>query len=324
MRILPEQVRKNHLPNPLVQFQAALATRGIFPDGEIIADGRLHRCPAEGSRGKRAGAYVLHLDGMPAGGFQNWRDGLGWEDWRADRGRPLSSVEEMAHRAKLDNSRIEREIGKVKRYATARKWALSVLESATHCQSHPYTVRKGIETHGARIQGDCLVLPMRDAGGTIHSLQFIAADGEKRFLPGGRVGGCYFEISQPGGVLCVAEGFATGASIYEATGYAVAVAFSAGNLAAVAKGLRMKHPELRLIVCADDDYLTGGNPGIREATGAALSAGALLAIPTFGRRRPERATDFNDLHLCAGIEAVRSCIQGAFNPGQPEELPRGR
>ena len=305
---------------PVDQFRAALARRGIVPKGgEIVADGRIHRCDAEGRGGKGDAAYLLHLDGVPAGGFENWRDGFGWENWRADIDRGLSPAEEATHRVKLENSRRERELEEAKRKTTARKRALSVFEDAALCDSHPYTVRKGIQSHGARLQGDRLVLTLRDADGTVHSLQFIGADGEKRYLTGGRKAGCYFDIGQPDGVLCVVEGFATGASIHEATGYAVAVAFDAGNLAAVAKALRKKHPDLRLIVCADDDHLTAGNPGISKATDAALSTGALLAVPDFGAGRPEKATDFNDLHQCAGLDAVRRCIEDARNPGEPDE-----
>ena len=305
---------------PVDQFRAALAGRGILPKGgEVIADGRLHRCDAEGRGGKGDAAYLLHLDGVPAGGFENWRDGFGWENWRADTDRTLSPAEEAAHRAKLENSRRERELEELKRKATARKRALSVFEDAAFCDSHPYTVRKGIQPHGARLQGDRLVLPLRDADGTVHSLQFIGADGAKRYLTGGRKAGCYFDIGEPDGVLCVAEGFATGASIHEATGYAVAVAFDAGNLAAVAKALRKKHPDLRLILCADDDHLTAGNPGISKATDAALSTGARLAVPDFGAVRVENATDFNDLHQCAGLDAVRRCIEEARNPGERDE-----
>ena len=307
---------------PVDQFRTALARRGIVPKGgEIVADGRIHRCDAEGRGGKGDAAYLLHLDGIPAGGFENWRDGFGWENWRADIDRTLLPAEEAAHRAKLENSRRERELEEAKRKATARKRALSVFEGAALCDSHPYTVRKGIQTHGARLQGDRLVLPLRDADGTVHSIQFIGPDGEKRYLTGGRKAGCYFDIGQPDGVLCVAEGFATGASIHEATGHAVAVAFDAGNLAAVAKALHKKHSDLRLILCADDDYLTAGNPGISKATDAALCTGALLAVPDFGADRPERATDFNDLHQCAGLDAVRRCVEEARHPGQPEEPP---
>ncbi len=80
------------------QFRAALEQRGIVPPQRIMADGRLHRCDAGGRNGKSDAAYVLHLDGMPAGGFQNWRDGLGWHDWRADIGRELTAEEHAAHR----------------------------------------------------------------------------------------------------------------------------------------------------------------------------------------------------------------------------------
>ena len=126
-------------------------------------------------------------------------------------------------------------------------------------------IAKGVQPHGIRQDRDLLLIPMRDASGALHSLQTIGTDGSKRFLSGGRVTGCYFGIGKPDGTLCIAEGYATGASIFEATGYAVAVAFNAGNLDAVARELRGKYPDMRIIVCADDDYRTDGNPGIREA-----------------------------------------------------------
>ncbi|MBK6657710.1 MAG: hypothetical protein IPG43_05945 [Proteobacteria bacterium] len=44
--------------------------------------------------------------------------------------------------------------------------------------------------------------------------------------------------------------------MHAATGYPVAVAFNAGNLAAVTRALRQSHPRARLIVCADDDMDT--------------------------------------------------------------------
>jgi len=309
----------------LEQFRAALTQRGILPKGDIVADGRIQRCDAEGRGGRGDAAYMLHLNGgIPAGGFQNWRDGAGWETWRANVGRDLTAQEEGAHRLRWQVLRRERELEDGKRKATARKRALSVFENAAPCDPHPYATHKGIQTHGARLQGDRLVLPLRDAGGTVHTVQFIDADGGKKYLTGGKVQGCYFDIGEPDGVLCVVEGFATGASIHEATGYAVAVAFDAGNLAAVAKALRKKHPDLRLIVCADDDHLTVGNPGIRKATEAALSVNALLAVPDFGADRHNGATDFNDLHQCAGLEAVRRCIEDAGDPGIPAQpAPQG-
>jgi len=153
---------------------------------------------------------------------------------------------------------------------------------------------------------------MRD-GGDLHSLQYIGPDGGKRFLTGGRVAGCYFSIGnmQGAATLCIAEGFATGASIFEATGRPVAVAFNAGNMLPVAKALREKYPEQALIICADDDAGTSGNPGLTKATEAAQAVNGLVAVPDFGPDRPDGATDFNDLADAQGPEAVKRCIESA-------------
>src|SRR5262249_27530129 len=118
---------------------------------------------------------------------------------------------------------------------------------------HPYLQAKGIKSHGLRLHDSALVIPMRDTAGLIHSLQFIGPDGEKRFLTGGPGKGGYFSIGKPSGTVCIAEGFATAASVHEATGYAVAVAFNAGNLLAVALALRDKLPAARIVICADND-----------------------------------------------------------------------
>ena len=80
-------------------------------------------------------------------------------------------------------------------------------------------------------------------------------------------------------LLC--EGFATGATLHQATGHATAACFSAGNLLSVAKVLRGKFPELRLVLCADNDAHTPGNPGLTKAREAARAVGGLLAFPRF-------------------------------------------
>ena len=56
------------------RFRAALAARDIVPPRSIIADGSIHRCDASGRNGRGDAAYLLHLDGIPAGGLENWRD----------------------------------------------------------------------------------------------------------------------------------------------------------------------------------------------------------------------------------------------------------
>jgi putative DNA primase/helicase len=194
---------------------------------------------------------------------------------------------------------------KLERQQAAKKAHAIFNDSSLAPEGHWYLKRKGIKPSGARLHGDALVIPLR-ADGEIQSLQFIAPDGGKKFLTGGRVAGCYFSIGNPKGAaaLAICEGFATGASIHEATGHPVAVAFNAGNLGAVAKVMREKFPDMRLILCADDDWHTEGNPGIRKATEAALSVGGLLAVPAFGSGRPDSATDMNDMAALHGLECA--------------------
>src|SRR5258707_523853 len=91
------------------QFRDALAARGIVPPRHLVANGRLHRCDAEGRGGKGDGTYLLHLDGIPAGGLINWRDGAGWQNWRIDIGRELTAAERADIAARAAADRLERE-----------------------------------------------------------------------------------------------------------------------------------------------------------------------------------------------------------------------
>lgn len=153
---------------------------------------------------------------------------------------------------------------------------------------HHYLKRKGIQPHGAKVYHgsltigdmDCngaLMIPMM-LSGAVSSLQFINSDGQKRFLSGGEKGGYLIGKIEAGAPICIAEGFATGASIHEATGYPVLIAFDAGNLLKIAEEVRTTYPEARIVLCADDDELGTGQ---RKATEAAQAVGGLLAIPVF-------------------------------------------
>ena len=147
------------------------------------------------------------------------------------------------------------------------------------------------------------------------SLAACTTDGDKRFHSGGRIKGCYHAIGRPAGRIIVCEGYATGASLHEATGEAVAVAFNAGGLEAVALALRAKYPALQIVLAADDDHLTDGNPGLSKATAAAQAVGGLVAVPQFPAGRGDKDTDFNDLAALAGLDAVKACMDAAIESG---------
>jgi putative DNA primase/helicase len=253
------------------QFRIALKRRGIIPPQRIIADGRLHRCDAEGRNGRGDAAYILHLDGVAVGGFQNWRDGLGWQDWHADIDRELTREEHAAHRRRIVAAQANGKREDARRKAEAAAKAEVIWREASPGTDHPYLSRKGVKSHGLRLSRGKLVIPVRDPEGKLHSLQFVDATGAKKFLIGGRVKGCFFTIGEPADVILVGEGFATCCSAHEATGHAAVVAFDCGNLKAVSAAIRAKFPSARLVLLADDDYLTVGNPGLTKAREAAAA-----------------------------------------------------
>ncbi|KAB2925082.1 MAG: AAA family ATPase [Candidatus Contendobacter sp.] len=296
------------------QFRAALESRAIIPPDPILGDGQIHRCDADGKHGRGDAAYILHLDGIPAGGFQNHRDGIGWENWRANVGRTLTPDEERAHHKRLKAMLAARRADEQQRHDHARQRAADLWDSAPPApHDHPYLIKKAVGGHDLRTYKTALMVPIRDVQGVLLSLQFIGPDGKKRFLSGGQKQGGFHWIGESAETFCIAEGYATAASIHEATGYPVAVAFDAGNLEPVAKVLRARHPKARLIVCADDDHQTPGNPGVTQATAAAKAVHGVLAVPEF-RNRPEWATDFNDLARLSGPMAVAVQIDTAAEP----------
>lgn len=294
--------------NPGDAFRETIAAAGMQPPAEVISDGRVHRFSPTGRRGDDAAWYVLHADGIPAGAFGNWRDGL-HQAWCAKREQELSPGERKALAKRIEAMKRQRDAGQRKRQGEAAASAVVRWAAAQPAgDDHQYLRAKGVRAHGLRIEGGhTLLVPMRDAAGTLHGLQAIAPDGAKRFMPGQRVTGLYFAIGRPSGKLVIAEGYATGATIHEQTGHAVAVAFNAGNLMAVAKALRAKFPCLALVIAADDDWHTEGNPGLTAARAAAAAVGGLLAVPDFvGLPRGDKDTDFNDLHRLAGSVEVQS------------------
>lgn len=271
-------------------FRAALLQAGLQIKDEVIADGRLHRFNVQGERpGSKNGWYILYCDGVSAGAFGSWRTGFKGT-WCAKAENTLSAVERREFSDTIKRAQKAREAEEKTRRNVAKGKALATWESAPPApDDHPYLVRKGVGSHGLRLYRKMLVIPLQDSYGVLHSLQFIDGQGNKRFLSGGRKKGCHFLIGSPVDSLCIAEGYATAASIHESTGLPVGMAFDAGNLLPVAQALQSKFPDVKITLCADNDENTPGNPGLTKAREAAAAIGAFLAFPPC-------AGDFNDLY----------------------------
>jgi putative DNA primase/helicase len=182
---------------------------------------------------------------------------------------------------------------------------------------HAYLARKQVQAYGLKIgvlrcfvpsigttvqvSGQALMLPMRDADGVLWAIQYILphkntplGQRDKHFPAGCRKQGLFHTLGKdPTGTLAVAEGYATAATIYERTGHQTFVAFDAGNLLSVATAIRARHPKARIIIAADNDRFTTGNPGVRFATEAAAAVGGIVRVPQFLPDEP--GTDWNDL-----------------------------
>lgn len=284
------------------EFCDAVRAAGMCPPDQVIVDDRWHRFSASGKRDDESGAYVLHQRDRVVGVFRDYRTGVS-VTWHS--GGALTDEEKQAAREKQDAVRQQAAAARERQHARARAYAVRTW-AAAHVvvgQSHPYLARKGVSAHWVRRSGELLVVPCR-IGTVLHSLQTIGADGTKRFVHGGRVTGTYHAI-RGSDTLAICEGYATGATIHEATGWSVAVAFCAGNLLEVARALALGR---RVVVCADDDWHTEGNPGLTAARAAALAVGAVVAFPVWSGERGERDTDWNDLARTAGQDEVRRQI----------------
>lgn len=197
----------------------------------------------------------------------------------ADRKKWKEKAEAQAKAAELEERKAQEAAAK----RAARIWGYK--SSDRDC---PYLVRKQVQNHGCRINGKGnLIVPLFDKDGKIWNIQEIHADGHKPFLPGGRVSACFYmigQVIQQDQIICIAEGYATGASIYEATGHVTVVAFNSGNIDKVGKEIRILHPHARLVYCADDDsHSTPPDAGLKAANKAVAATGGIVILPKFSQ-----------------------------------------
>ena len=265
-------------------FLQAMAEAGLaMHKPALLGDGALHRYRVVTDKaGSTNGWYVLHLDEKPFGAFGSWKTGQS-ENWTATDYQAMSEAERKALAVRMAAAKLARDAEQAAVHAAAAVRALGLWNRAKPATNgHPYLLKKQVHAFGIRELRGQLLIPVRNAAGELNSLQFIGADGKKTFLTGGRKIASYHAIGKPKNALCIAEGYATGATIYQATQHAVAVAFDAGNLEHVARVMRGKFPRLPMVIVADNDTETPGNPGLTAATKAAQAVGAALAVPHFG------------------------------------------
>jgi len=288
------------------EFVEKMAAQDLDP-GDIVPDAVVHRFPTWGDKsGEASGAY--------------WHNGnVGWfQDWRTmDKAHVVEGTLSEADKEALAGS-FNGNGQKVSRKAL-EAGIRKIYHAGTDPDDHPYLSKKQIPAVPQVKQYDGkLIIPVFGIDGKLNGLQRIDADGRKRFLTGTRKKGSFFDIVGSKTVV-ICEGFGTGVSIHHATGFSITVAFDAGNLKPVAEKICKKVGSDKAIIAGDRDSwkIAEGKPdtGTQLAKKAASSTGARLVLPVFQKTDGKHTTDFNDLFIAEGVDAVKAQLKAA-KPGE--------
>lgn len=306
---------------PSVRFADDLIAHGcLLRPGEPKCDGQSHRVQVVGDKGNiKSGFYVMHLDGVPNGYFMNNRTKDSFKNLYLNRGvDERESPEEIKKRQ--EEFRIQQARAEQERQKQERQVAMTIRQqlrklSNTNEITSPYFKKKRIPgSVFTFVEGDknglTTWIPLYDVNKQLTTAQTISPEGEKRFVKGGRKHGSFHvvlgKIEQDDSTVIICEGYATAASIQysliEHRDVKVVAAIDAGNLLPVAQSLKKRYSDKIFIIACDNDHLAEKNVGVDEGRKAAEAIGAKAVIPQFGDA--DEGTDFNDLMLSAGKDAV--------------------
>lgn len=296
-----------------------------FTITDIVPDGKIRRFDRKGKKnawyvayqifGAKSGTpfFVMVVGDWKTGEKHEYKSNIKFS--REDISTIKKKIQEATEKAERERQLKQEEVA-----AESTKLVAQLKPGKT-----PYTERKKIcPTLNSLVYNDELIVPTRDIDGKIWGMQRVHPDGQKFFATGQRVAGTFYLIGDPEltDTLYIVEGYATGATVHEATGLPVVVAFNAGNLVAVAKAFRRQFVNHTIIIAGDDDFETEGNPGQEKAKAAAAAALGEPVFPVF-KNRVSGQTDFNDLHVSEGIEAVREQLTKAEPPPAVGFTPLG-
>ena len=312
----PQEVSMNG-SDPVTEFAQVLENAGLVLKELPAMDGKIHRVPTtDDKNGQKSGAYRGFLDGRPAGWYRDYRSAddspVNWTFSGGEQTDPRARLHLKAHSLQRRED-AERELKA--QYNRQAAYARRYVNKWPQATAHEYLTRKGIQAApGVRINDkNELVIPFRNRNGAIRSYQRIPVTGGKdaRILKDSEKTGNWFALGTPrnGQPVLFAEGYATAASLHEATGLPVLMTVDAGNMIAVAEDARQKWKQSPFIFCADNDHARQVNKGIVSATKAAELTGGSVIFPAFtDAEKAQGLTDFNDLDASRGRADRKSVV----------------
>lgn len=294
--------------------------------------------PNSKSGSKHFWYYFDLYDGYACGTVGNYKTGEKYV-WSSHTDEEFKAEISEEIKAQIEANRVKREAIEKRKAEEQQKKIDAALERSAPATTHPYMERKQVKVpKGVLADRDQLVIPLRDMDGEIKSIQLLAND--KRYQDGtldrimiGKFQGCFFPIGdiKQGATVYICEGLATGASIAEATRKTVVCAMTAGNITNVLWQFKVNRPDVKFILCCDNDLSRAGHDVAEKAKEVGNVKAAFM--PDFSVS-PEQAAehqrlveqgkakekdapqfgDFNDLHCREGIERVRSFLGIKENP----------
>ena len=302
-------------------FADELAAFGMIVEGPIT-EGKIHRCRmADQKKGNKRNGWFLYfgmdtVTHIAAGVYGDWRHD-DRQYWSSKPEREMDIREHTLYKAHVAKMQAKADEEKRARQDEAAQEAEAIIAGSQPAAGHAYLSAKQVRPYGLYADGHDLIIPMRDGAGDLRSIQRIHQNGDKRFLAGGQTRGCFHLI---GGALTdptyIAEGYATGATIHALTKKSVVVTFTSGNLAPALESIQDQLAGKRVVIAADNDRHTDGNPGLTAARKAAEAHhGSHVVYPKF---TGDQGTDFNDLAVNEGLDIARVQLTGVA--AEPSKL----
>lgn len=239
---------------------------------------------------------------------KSFHEELGEAIWRSDGLHLLSTEQQEGKLDELKKLKRQRDEELQIELAENRLALGELLKTFTSAsEQHPYLIKKKVSSHGILMRGSELVIPLHEYKGDLITAQRIWPDGTKYFFKDcGKKGSCYV-IPGDDSTILIAEGYATTASCFEATGYTCIMAIDCGNVIEVAKGVRSK-TSVPIVIVADNDKYKEKNAGVDAAEKAAKLVGGAIFTPEF-KDETTKPTDANDLALLEGTAELKRQLE---------------
>lgn len=310
------------------QLHAHMVAKGCMADGAEVKEndsGFWRFADAEDSNGKTTGWCMPFYDEsglLIKAMFGTHREGDEHQFWESSGFTSLSDDERAAVSEQIRVHRKELAKERADVLVKNRKTLASYIKNCAPSLSHTYLTQKGVGAYGVlRGSNDELYVPLSDIDGNLMTVQRIKPDGTKMLWSGCGKSGGMLKIVGDSQVILIAEGYATAASLYEATGYTAIMAIDAGNLVHVAKAVKEKYNKSAIIICGDNDQFKEKNTGEEKCKQIEQMLGISYVLPRF-EDISSQPTDFNDLAQLEGSEQVCEQVEPVVKKARLN-IPRG-